>query len=143
MSRSGYDEGYDCDTWDLIRWRGAVASAIRGKRGQAFLRELIEALDALPEPRLIADSLQCSDGVCALGAVALKRRLDTNPIEGQDRDVIAAAFDIAEALAAEVMYENDEVEPYRSRDTPEDRFQRVRKWAVSKLRPETLIGDSA
>lgn len=33
MSRSGYSE--DLDMWDLIRWRGAVKSALRGKRGQA------------------------------------------------------------------------------------------------------------
>lgn len=41
----------------MIRWRGAVASAIRGKRGQAFLREMLAALDAMPEKRLIAGSL--------------------------------------------------------------------------------------
>jgi hypothetical protein len=46
MSRSGYSD--DHSEWDLIRWRGAVASAIRGKRGQAFLRELLVALDAMP-----------------------------------------------------------------------------------------------
>jgi hypothetical protein len=37
MSRSGYSD--DLENWSLIRWRGAVASAIRGRRGQAFLRE--------------------------------------------------------------------------------------------------------
>jgi len=41
MSRSGYSD--DCDVWALIRWRGAVKSAIRGARGQAMLRELIQA----------------------------------------------------------------------------------------------------
>ena len=34
MSRSGYTD--ECDGWELVRWRGAVNSAIRGKRGQAF-----------------------------------------------------------------------------------------------------------
>jgi hypothetical protein len=46
MSRSGYDESCD-DNWGLICWRGAVASALRGRRGQAFLRELVDALDAV------------------------------------------------------------------------------------------------
>lgn len=32
MSRCGYSDDYD--QWALIRWRGAVESAIRGKRGQ-------------------------------------------------------------------------------------------------------------
>ena len=29
MSRSGYTD--ECDGWELVRWRGAVNSAIRGK----------------------------------------------------------------------------------------------------------------
>lgn len=45
MSRSGYSE--ELDQWDLIRWRGQVASAIRGKRGQAFLRAMLAALSLL------------------------------------------------------------------------------------------------
>lgn len=48
MSRSGYSN----DGENIAMWRGQVASAIRGKRGQAFLRELVEALDAMPEKRL-------------------------------------------------------------------------------------------
>lgn len=52
MSRSGYADWCD-DNWAMIRWRGAVASAVRGKRGQAFLRELATTLDAMPEKRLI------------------------------------------------------------------------------------------
>ena len=57
MSRSGYSD--DCDNaWSLIRWRGAVASAIRGKRGQEFLYEMLHALAALPERKLIAFDLK-------------------------------------------------------------------------------------
>jgi hypothetical protein len=67
MSRSGYSD--DCDQWDMIRWRGAVASSIRGARGQAFLKEMLAALDALPEPKLIAEELESDGAVCAIGAV--------------------------------------------------------------------------
>lgn len=56
MSRHGYTDSCD-DNFALIRWRGAAKSAIRGKRGQAFLRELLAALDAMPEKRLIAREL--------------------------------------------------------------------------------------
>ncbi len=35
MSRSGYSD--DCEQGDLIRWRAAVNSAIRGKRIDAAL----------------------------------------------------------------------------------------------------------
>lgn len=61
MSRSGYYEDYEHD-WYQIMWRGAVKRAIRGKRGQAFLREMLTALDALPEPRLIAEKLESGTG---------------------------------------------------------------------------------
>jgi hypothetical protein len=37
MSRSGYSDDYgDDEPWQLIMWRGAVASAFRGRRGQPF-----------------------------------------------------------------------------------------------------------
>lgn len=108
MSRSGYSDDCD-DNWALIRWRGAVNSAIRGKRGQAVLRELLAALDALPEQRLAADSLVTADGeFCTLGALGRARGLDMNTIDPDDREAVASAFGVAEALAAEIMYLNDE-----------------------------------
>ena len=55
MSRSGYSD--DLETWQLIKWRGQVMSAIRGKRGQKFLRELLAALDAMPKKILITEDL--------------------------------------------------------------------------------------
>ena len=108
MSRSGYSD--DCeDQWGLIRWRGAVASAIRGKRGQQALREILAALDALPEKRLAAESLVTADGeFCTLGALGRARGVDMAPIDPEDREAVAKAFGVAEALAAEIMYLNDE-----------------------------------
>lgn len=107
MSRSGYTDDGD-DGWALIRWRGAVSSAIRGRRGQAMLVELLQALDALPEKRLVADSLATADGdYCALGALGKSRGLEMSQIDPDDREAVAQAFGIAEALAAEIMYFND------------------------------------
>ena len=45
MSRSGYYEGDDDDDWAANSWRGTVARAMRGKRGQAFLLDLIASLE--------------------------------------------------------------------------------------------------
>lgn len=107
MNRSGYSD--DCDQWDLIRWRGAVKSAVRGKRGQQALREIAAALDALPTRELAAESLVTAEGeYCTLGALGRARGLDMSPIDPEDREAVAQAFGIAEALAAEVMFLNDE-----------------------------------
>lgn len=106
MSRSGYSD--DCDGWALIRWRGAVTSAIRGQRGQAMLRELAAALDALPEKRLAAGVLATEDGgYCALGTLGRARGMDMAQIDPDDPDAVARAFGVAEALASEVMWMND------------------------------------
>lgn len=130
MSRSGYHEDCD-DNWGLIKWRGQVASAIRGKRGQAFLRELVDALDAMPEKKLIAGALECPDGVCAIGAVGARRGLPMANLDIEDADLLGDKFGIASQMVKEIEYENDEVGP--DNETPEARWHRVRKWAESKL----------
>ena len=130
MSRSGYSD--DCEQWDLIRWRGAVASAIRGKRGQAFLLEMWKAMTTLPEPKLIANSLVEKDGaVCALGSVARARGLDLSNIDPEDGDGMGTVFGIPDALAKEIMFLNDD---WRT-ETPEARFARMKKWIETELRP--------
>lgn len=106
VNRSGYSD--DCENWDLIRWRGAVASALGGKRGQATLREIAAALDALPTKELIAESLVNEDGAfCTLGALGHARGIDMTLIDAEDRQSVAEAFGIAEAMAAEIMFVND------------------------------------
>lgn len=135
MSRSGYMD--DCEQWDLIRYRGAVKSAMRGARGQAFLRDLLAALDALPEKKLIEGELETSEGVCALGALARARNMDVTGVDPEACDVVANRFGIAESLAREVVYENDEGVGYWAKETPEARYARVRKWVESSLIEKT------
>jgi hypothetical protein len=131
VSRSGYVDEM-CDEWSLIRYRGAVKSAIRGKRGQAFLREMIDALDRLPEKRLIAGELRDSPGlVCAIGAVGEARGVDMAQLDPEDAQAVGGIFGIAEAMAREIVYENDEA-CWHS-ETPEQRFARMRRWAEQNL----------
>ena len=135
MSRSGYSD--DCDGWDLIRWRGAVAAAIRGKRGQAFLKEMIAALDAMPEKRLIANELQtASGGVCAIGSVGLARRLDMTLIDPDEPENVATAFGVSCALVQEIADINDASYswglPEDKRSKEERRWQAVRDWCESQ-----------
>lgn len=133
MSRSGYlDDGdWDYDEWSMIRWSGAVKSAIRGARGQAFLKDLASALDALPEKRLAAGSLVTPAGeVCALGAVGRARGMNIEAIDPEDNEAVASAFGISDALAREVMYQNDD----RFARSDEQRFGDVRRWAASQIK---------
>lgn len=132
MSRSGYMD--DVDQWDLIRWRGQVASAIRGKRGQAFLLEMWRAMQALPAHKLTRDEFvnEYDGTVCALGSVGKARGLDMSNIDIEDYEAIAAAFGIPHQLAQEIMFMNDEA---WWRISPEERFAKIKEWIEGHLRP--------
>lgn len=126
MGRAGYSDDCD-DNLQLGRWRGAVRSAIRGKRGQEFLKEMLAALEAMPQKRLIANVLEqtewnedgdklvpVKDGdVCAFGAVGRARGISMPVIDGEDDDETAAdevarTFGTVDALTREIMWKNDE-----------------------------------
>jgi hypothetical protein len=120
---------------ELNIWRGAVNQAIRGKRGQTFLREMAAALDAMEVKELIADDIVRDDKhVCALGSVALARRMSVSGFDVTDAAYVGQEFGIARALAAEIAYENDERGPYGSTETPAQRWTRMRKWVDKNLR---------
>ena len=108
MSRSGYIDDID-DDLALGRWRGMVASAMRGKRGQALLRDLLAALDAMPHKALISGDLETKDGdVCALGALGKVRGIDMSELDPEDPDRIANEFGVAACLVQEIEFMNDE-----------------------------------
>lgn len=132
MSRSGYCEDIDSDEQQRRAniYRGAVASAFRGRRGQAFLKEMLAALDALPEKALIASELEQDGAVCAIGAVGKSRGIDMSKMYPEDIENVGAAFGIAEAMAREIVYENDD--EWRV-ETPEQRYDRMRKWIKDQI----------
>ncbi|MGE7207479.1 hypothetical protein ACQKJZ_17600 [Sphingomonas sp. NPDC019816] len=138
MSRAGYTEDYDFDQWAHIRWRGAVASSIKGKRGQAFLRELADALDAMPEKRLIAGDLEREDNVCTIGSLGKVRGVDMAKLDPEDPGPIADAFGIAEPLVREIEYMNDEAGWYN--ETPEARWKRMRAWVEASIMKPAKAG---
>jgi hypothetical protein len=131
MSRSGYSD--DCENVQL--WQANIDRASSGKRGQAFFRDLVAALDAMPVKRLIANELgtETPDGdVCALGCLARQKGAALNEDDTEDYGKLGKTFGIAPILAQEVMYENDEgVRPYprRAPETAEERWTRIRDWA--------------
>lgn len=130
MSRSGYSD--DCD--DILmhgRWRGQVASVIRGKNGQAFLLELLASLDAMPEKRLITEELRKDGEVCTLGALGVKRGINLEAFDPEDYDAISNEFGIAPQLIQEIEFMNDED---CGRLSPEERWTSMHKWINSLIK---------
>jgi hypothetical protein len=128
MCRSGYTD--DCENLNL--YRATVTRSILGKRGQAFLRNMATALDALPEKMLIAGELINENGACcALGAVCKFRNIDVSKIDYLDLEIVGAAVGISRSMAAEIEYENDERGPHK--EDPADRWKRIRAWVDENL----------
>ena len=129
MSRSDYTEDFCIEyPWAYICWRGAVTSALKGKRGQAFLREALVALDGMDEKKLIVGELVDKDGyACLFGTVGQLRNLDMKRFVGRevDREVVGQLFGVADAMAAEIMYANDE---HWRPENPHQRWIRMRGW---------------
>lgn len=135
MSRAGYSDCLEVN--ELNMWRGAVRQATLGKRGQALLLEMLAALDVMP----VKEDLERGDGaVCALGCVGKKRGIDMSGINPEDSERIAKTFGIAEALAREIEFENDD----RGRiwtgkenrcETPSERWTRMHAWVASQIKP--------
>jgi hypothetical protein len=137
MSRHGYsDDGGG--NWELVCWRGAVNSAIRGRRGQAFLKEALAALDAMSVKVLVTHELEADGAFCTLGVVANARGVDVSDIthDRYEEDMgyaIAPRLDIAPAMAREIMYLNDEEACYWSEEDPGRRFRYMREWIAQHI----------
>ncbi len=129
MSRSGYTD--DCDNMNL--YRATVDRAIRGQRGQKFLRELATAMDEMPEKRLITSELISEGGeMCTIGVVCKVRGLDVSKVDEYDSKQVGGLVGIARQMAAEIEFENDEAG--RHDESPEERWTRMRKWVAENLR---------
>ena len=135
MSRSGYSD--DFGGWDLICWRGAVNSALKGKRGQQTLREIRDALEAMPVKELAADSLVSAGGqFCTLGALGSARGMHPEQLQPDDPEGVAKKFGIAPAMVREIVYKNDECGPwlpYPEKESPASRWRRMRDWVDANI----------
>lgn len=132
MSRSGYNEDSD-DNWAIIRYAGMVASATRGKRGQAMFREMLIGMNGMIVKRLISEDLETASGeVCAIGVVGKLRGIDMAKIDPEDPETVGAIFNVADCLARDIVYANDDCG--RSGETPERRFIRMRKWLRRRIK---------
>lgn len=129
MSGSHYSD--DSDQRDFAMWRGRVASAIRGKRGQQCFRDMLSQMDAMPEKVLIAHDWKNADGdVCAMGACAEFRKIDISKVDPEEPYEVAKALNIAYSLACEIACMNDDWPT----ESPVERFKRMRKWISSQIK---------
>jgi hypothetical protein len=89
----------------------------------------------MPVKRLIADAIKDDSGeVCALGALDPKApAYDPDEYEEGHARELADHFGIAHALAAEIVYMNDEYMSWRGHETPEERWTRMRAWVESQI----------
>lgn len=134
MSRSGYSDDGDTDNPSYLLWPSIVDRAIKGRRGQAFLVALRDALEAMPEKRLIAGDLVTADGaVCAIGSLGKARGLDMAKLDPEDSDAVGKAFNISPSMAREVVFENDDDFGYRPHETPEQRYVRMLDWVRQRI----------
>lgn len=135
-------------------WDNATRRSFSGKPGQTALKELRDALLALPEKRLIETRLADKHGnVCALGALAVRKRV----AEGRSRAAVIAEIaeqisdddwvdtweaeqqTLAEAeacgmkitMAVAVAAEND-FGP-KADETPEERYTRMLAWVERRI----------
>jgi hypothetical protein len=140
MSRSGYRD--DLDEGVLNLYRGNVERAIKGKRGQAFLKEMAKSLDEMPVKELIVEKLIADDGgCCAIGAVCKSRGLDVSKVDEYDQQEVGELVGIARPLAAEIAYLNDMDDrcsiswsgAMSPDETPGKRWQRMRKWVQDQI----------
>jgi len=145
MSRSGYSD--DLDEGVLNLYRANVERAIKGKRGQAFLKVMAKCLDEMPVKELIVEKLIDEDGgCCAIGVVCKARGLDVSKVDEYDSQEVGALVGIASPLAAEIAYLNDMDGSYsiswsgaRSPDeTPGNRWQRMRRWVQEQTVKEEV-----
>lgn len=120
MSRSCYSDDYGDDfPGQLELYRANVERSIRSRKGQARLRELRDALVAMPVKALEADMfLRPSGEACALGVWASQHQTDPDTrarmeqFDGDDGDTaqMLAPLGWPRLVVLDLVYENDRTE---------------------------------
>lgn len=145
MSRSCYSDEYGDEFPGQINlFRANVERSIRSRDGQARLRELRDALLALPvkelQPEIFAEGAANSPRVCALGAWALakcggdvEQAHAMVPSDADDYETWDAlqSHGWPKLVVLEAVYMNDEA--WFGNVTPAERYKRVLKWVEGSI----------
>jgi hypothetical protein len=143
MSRFGYDdEGDYPNAWAL--WERAITTALGSDKGQQILRDLRDALLALPKKRLIEGRLACNGEVCTMGALVAHRRRDEERAKvlaeleqmitedawidyeaGTKTLEAGESIGVGVSMSCHLAWLNDQLD-YGA--TPEERYEKVLSW---------------
>ena len=151
MSRISYSDEEDF-SGQFGLWQANCRRSIQGKAGQAALRELEQALLALPEKALISGELFNAEGdVCAIGALARFRGVtETQSDPDDDMEEVGVELGMPRLVAWSVVAQNDhEIDgrwveaqgPTRNGYGPrvyvpvtcEERYERVLAWVQKQI----------
>lgn len=133
------------------RWLRNSVTTLTSKRGQAVLRELEEALLALPVKRLVKGELEAPASRympagtpadhCVIGALASYKGVPIPALEKWDNEAsylstwAAENLGLARTLAWNLMEQNDEG---FDTDTPEKRYENTLFWVRKHIRKEVI-----
>lgn len=135
MSRINYSEDEDfAGQFEL--WQANCDRSLHGKKGQAELRVLRDALLALPAKRLLRGELYNNAGeVCAIGAYGKYKGVDLSKYDPEDcdHDRVGIEGGMPKLVAWKVVEMNDQ-EFYRM--TPEERYTRMLDWVEYMIKQE-------
>lgn len=153
MSRFDFDGN---DDWSLQLqnlWDENVRRSINGKRGQRILRELEEALLAMPYKTLVSGAIAYEGSVCAIGALALHKKLkagldeetaiaeletESQNVEDADGSSVWAKdhLGMTYSLAWSIAHVNDEGLAYGAKE--QQRYEIVLAWVRSHIKREAV-----
>ena len=141
--RVGYTDEEDYQgQFDL--WHANCRRSINGRKGQKALRELEQALLAMPDKRIYPDILVAPNGaVCAIGSLMVQKKIDagmsrkeavavcaqTYPEETEDAGVEVG---IPRMVAWSIAIENDN--DWRVR-TPKELYTHMLNWVQERIKP--------
>ena len=118
-----------------------VRRSLKGRKGQAALRELEAALLALPVKRLIDGAVEHDGDVCAIGALARAKGVDVEPedewSDPEDTDMVPIGEEcgMPRLVAWEVVCQND---LHMEWLTPEQRYDSMLRWVRKQLEEKTV-----
>lgn len=120
-------------------WQANCQRSLRGKKGQAELRVLRDALLALPEKRLISGALERDGDVCAIACYGKFKGIDLEPFKSQpddwdeddiESDQVGIEGGMPRLVAWKVVEMNDMEFDHLS---PEKRYERMLAWVERQL----------